>query len=105
MAVVCFSQICWACFFSCWHEFEQSAEAFFGVFCGSLRAETPGVRYDYALSVTIACAQVMEDIQRAMNSKDVVALGMALKEAERLNVEEVRTMFVFVVIVVIVLVR
>lgn len=33
--------------------------------------------------------QVMEDIQVAMNTKDVAALGRALKEAERLNVDEV----------------
>lgn len=32
----------------------------------------------------------MEDVQRAMNTKDVVALGRALKEAERLNIDEVR---------------
>ncbi|CAN0359677.1 unnamed protein product [Ectocarpus sp. 6 AP-2014] len=32
--------------------------------------------------------KVMEDVQAAMNSKDVVALGRALKEAERLNVDE-----------------
>lgn len=34
-------------------------------------------------------AQVMSDVQAAMNSKDVVALGRALKEAERLNIDEV----------------
>lgn len=34
--------------------------------------------------------KVMEDVQAAMNSKDVVALGRALKEAERLNIDEVR---------------
>ena len=33
--------------------------------------------------------QVMSDVQAAMNSKDVVALGRALKEAERLNIDEV----------------
>lgn len=33
--------------------------------------------------------KVMEDVQAAMNSKDVVALGRALKEAERLNIDEV----------------
>ncbi|CAM9990966.1 unnamed protein product, partial [Ectocarpus fasciculatus] len=32
--------------------------------------------------------KVMSDVQAAMNSKDVVALGRALKEAERLNVDE-----------------
>lgn len=31
----------------------------------------------------------MGDIQKAMNTKDVVALGRALKEAERLNIDEV----------------
>lgn len=31
----------------------------------------------------------MSDVQAAMNSKDVVALGRALKEAERLNIDEV----------------
>lgn len=35
------------------------------------------------------CVQVMGDIQKAMNTKDVVALGRALKEAERLNIDEV----------------
>lgn len=35
--------------------------------------------------------KVMEDVQVAMNSKDVVALGRALKEAERLNIDEVRS--------------
>lgn len=34
--------------------------------------------------------KVMEDIQAAMNSKDTVALGRALKEAERLNIDEVK---------------
>lgn len=33
--------------------------------------------------------KVMGDIQNAMNSKDVSALGKAIKEAERLNVDEV----------------
>lgn len=32
---------------------------------------------------------MMSDIQKAMNTKDVVALGRALKEAERLNIDEV----------------
>eukprot|EP00904_Undaria_pinnatifida_P002449 jgi/Undpi1/12204/HiC_scaffold_5.g01880.m1 len=32
--------------------------------------------------------KVMSDVQAAMNSKDVVALGRALKEAERLNIDE-----------------
>lgn len=32
----------------------------------------------------------MADIQNAMNSKNMVALGLAMKEAERLNVDEVR---------------
>lgn len=34
--------------------------------------------------------KVMMDIQNAMNSKDVASLGQALKEAERLNIDEVR---------------
>lgn len=38
---------------------------------------------------TCSAPQVMEDVQAAMNSKDVVALGRALKEAERLNIDEV----------------
>ena len=33
--------------------------------------------------------QVMGEIQAAMNSKDIVSLGRALKEAERLNIDEV----------------
>lgn len=34
--------------------------------------------------------KVMEDVQAAMNSKDTIALGRALKEAERLNIDEVK---------------
>lgn len=32
----------------------------------------------------------MGEVQAAMNTKDIVALGRALKEAERLNIDEVK---------------